>query len=103
MTEHDIQNDIRMALSEHGFCTFRANVGKVKLPDGRWFDTGLPKGFSDLFAVKAGKVYFLEVKKPGEEPSKEQRHFIEIMISRYGCTAGVVRSPDEALRLVGVV
>ena len=65
MTEQDIMNSIRLKLSEIGFTVFRANVGKIKLSDGRWFDTGLPKGFSDLFAVKDGKAYFIEVKKPG--------------------------------------
>ena len=45
MTEQDIMNSIRIKLSEMGFTVFRANVGKFKLADGRWFDVGLPKGF----------------------------------------------------------
>jgi hypothetical protein len=43
MTEHDIQNSIRLKLSELGYCVFRVNVGKFETADGRWFDTGLPK------------------------------------------------------------
>ena len=42
MTEHDIQNTIRLELSKLGWLTFRVNVGKVKMEDGRIFDTGLP-------------------------------------------------------------
>lgn len=36
MTEHDLQNSIRLRLSELGFMVFRANVGKVRLADGRF-------------------------------------------------------------------
>ena len=100
MTEHDIQNAIRLRLSELGFCVFRANVGKFQTKDGRWFDTGLPRGFSDLFAVRDGRVYFLEVKTDTGKPSKEQLNFIAVMRDRYGCVAGVVRSVEEAVELV---
>ena len=44
--EHKIQNQIRISLSDR--CTlFRVNVGKAYTKDGRYFDTGVPKGFSD--------------------------------------------------------
>lgn len=99
MTETDIMNLIRMNLSESGFTVFRANVGKIKLSDGRWFDTGLPKGFSDLFAVKDGKAYFIEVKKPGGVVRPEQINFIEQMQKR-GCIAGIAHSPEEAIEIV---
>lgn len=100
MTEGDIQNSIRIKLSEMGFATFRTNVGKVKLPDGRWFDTGLPKGHSDLYAVKDGRIYYLEVKRPGGKPSEAQLQFLKIMKERYGCVGGVVYSVEEAVELV---
>jgi len=100
MTEHDIQNLIRAELSARGFCVFRANVGKVKMQDGRWFDTGLPKGFSDLFAVRDGKIYFIEVKTPTGKVRTEQEHFLAVMRDRYGCAAGVVRSVEDAINLV---
>ena len=99
-SEHDIQNDIRLRLSELGFCVFRINVGKFKTADGRWFDTGVPKGYSDLTAIKNGKVYFLEVKTETGKASKEQMNFIAVMRDRYGCVAGIVRSVDDAVRLV---
>lgn len=99
MTETDIMNLIRVKLSEIGFTVFRANVGKIKLSDGRWFDTGLPKGFSDLFAVKDGKAYFIEVKKPGGTVSPEQINFIDQMQKR-GCIAGIAHSTEEAIEIV---
>ena len=100
MTEHDIQTEIRAAVSP--WCAiFRANVGKVKTPDGRWFSTGLPPGFSDLFGVRRrdGKAVFIEVKKPGGKVSPDQRHFIETMRS-FGAVAGICYSTEEAITLV---
>lgn len=100
MTEHDIQNSIRMKLSELGYCVFRVNVGRFKTQDGRWFDTGLPKGFSDLMAVKDGRVYFLEVKTETGKASPEQLNFLAVMRDRYGCVAAIVRSVEDAVRTV---
>ena len=101
MNEHSIQNAIRLRLSELGYCVFRANVGRFQTKDGRWFDTGLPRGFSDLFAVKDGRVYFLEVKTETGKPSEEQLKFLAVMRDRYGCVAEIVRSVDDAVRAVG--
>lgn len=101
-SEHEIQNQIRLELSKYGFCVFRINVGKFKLPDGRFFDTGVPKGFSDLFAVKDGKAYFIEVKNLDGKPTKEQTNFLTVMRNRYGCVTGIARSIEDALKLVGV-
>jgi len=39
--EHRIQNEIRLALSD-SCVIFRVNVGKVRTPDGRYFDAGVP-------------------------------------------------------------
>ena len=100
MTEHSIQNAIRLRLSELGFCVFRANVGRFQTKDGRWFDTGLPKGFSDLFAVKDGRVYFLEVKTETGKVRPEQVQFLAVMRDRYGCVAEIVRSVEDAVRTV---
>ena len=69
------------------------------MSDGRWFDTGLPKGFSDLLAVRNGKAYFIEVKVKPNKPSKEQLAFIETITNRYGCAAGVAYSVEDAERI----
>lgn len=98
--EHKIQNEIRVAVSE--FCIiFRTNVGKGFTKDGRYFDTGLPPGFSDLFGVRKadGKAVFIEVKTKKGKASEKQKHFIEIMQSA-GAIAGVCRSAEEAIALV---
>lgn len=98
--EHAIQNAIRIALSEYA-TVFRANVGKAYTLDGRFFDTGLPKGFSDLFGFRHsdGRIFFIEVKTPTGRLSKEQANFIQQM-QNYGAIAGVARSVDDALKII---
>lgn len=100
MTEQDLQNLIKLELSKMGFCVFRANVGKGRTVDGRYFSTGLPKGFPDLFAVKDGKIYFIEVKLPNGRLSKDQQHFINIMKNNYNTPAKVCRSVQDVLNFI---
>ena len=101
-TETDIMNEIRLALSAAGHMNFRANVGKVKLADGRWFSTGLPDGFSDLFGFRKtdAKIFFIEVKTPTGKLRKDQERFLTAMNQR-GAIVGVARSTEDALRIVG--
>ena len=99
MTEHDLQNTIRLELAKQGWVTFRVNVGKVKMHDGRWFDTGLPPGFSDLMALKEGRTVFIEVKAKKGKPSKVQLNFIEQM-KKNGFSAGVVYSLEDVKELL---
>lgn len=98
--EHRIQNEIRVALSE-SCIIFRGNVGKGYTKDGRYFDTGLPAGFSDLFGVRKsdGKAVFIEVKTKKGRPTAKQKQFIEAMRNA-GAIAGVCRSAQEAIALV---
>jgi hypothetical protein len=102
MSEHEIQNNIRLALSNEGFTVFRINVGKVKMQDGRWFDSGVPRGFSDLMAIKDGRVYFLEVKSAIGKATADQLSFIKQMENK-GCVAGIVRSVADAFSLVQII
>ena len=100
LSEHDIQNLIRMNLAKRNIVCFRANVGKVRTADGRYFDTGLPKGFSDLFGFRPdGRIFFIEVKNETGKLRPEQKKFIEQMQSR-GALAGVARSVEDAMRIV---
>lgn len=100
MKEIDVQNSIRLALNPYAVI-FRGNVGKVRMADGRFFDTGLPKGFSDLFGYRKsdGKMIFIEVKNEKGKLRKDQEHFINVM-KKYPVIVGVCRSADEAIKLV---
>lgn len=100
MTEHDIQNEIRAALSPYAVM-FRINVGSGRTVDGRFFNTGVPSGFSDLFGVRRsdGKAVFIEVKKPGGKVTDRQKNFLERM-KKIGAVTGIAHSTEEAIRLI---
>lgn len=102
MTEQDIQNLIRAALSEYAI-VFRTNVGKVRTADGRYFDTGLPKGHSDLYGFRKsdGRVFYIEVKTPKGRVRPEQEKFIDI-VTKNGALGGVARSVEDALKIIEV-
>lgn len=98
--EHELQNEIRLALSD-SCVLFRINVGGAYTEDGRWFSSGVPKGYSDLSGVRRsdGRAVFIEVKTPTGRIRPEQRDFIEAM-QKCGALAGFARSIEEAKRIV---
>lgn len=98
--EHDIQNRIRNETGDIAIL-FRANVGSGVTYDGRHFDTGLPKGFSDLFGFRLsdGRAVFIEVKNIMGRVRPEQQNFIEKMRS-YGALAGIARSVEDARKII---
>lgn len=100
MNEHDIQNEIRAAVSPYAVI-FRINVVTGKTVDGRYISTGVPPGFSDLFGVRRsdGKAIFIEVKKPDGRVSDRQKNFINIM-KKLGAIAGICYSAEEAIKLI---
>ncbi|MDO4720947.1 MAG: VRR-NUC domain-containing protein [Peptostreptococcaceae bacterium] len=100
--EIDIQNAIRLALQPYAY-TFRANVGLFFTKDGRPVQTGLPPGFSDLFGFRKsdGRMFFIEVKKPGGRRSEKQKQFIAAM-KRAGALAGFALSAEEALAILEI-
>lgn len=112
MTENDIQNQIRVALSPHGI-VFRTNSGDFWQGDTAYSKEfhqpvlinlrrvqGLPKGFSDLlFCGFNGRSGFIEVKKPRGKIRPEQTSFLNLMRS-YGYMAGIARSPEDALKII---
>ncbi len=98
--EHKIQNEIRLAVAP--YCDiFRINVGQGYTKDGRYFSTGVPQGFSDLFGVRKsdGKAVFIEVKTPKGRATEKQYNFIQMM-KLNGAIAGICRSAEEAVKLV---
>lgn len=101
MRESDLMRAIMIALSEHGHFVARANVGLFFTKDGRPIRSGLPVGFSDLFGHRAGdaRAFYLEVKQPGGRVTPQQILFLDAMKAR-GALAGVVRSIDDALKIV---
>ena len=99
--EQAIQDSIRVALAQEGYVVFRANVGKVKTADGRWFDSGLPSGFPDLVGYKPsnGRIFFIEVKTKTGRRRKDQVLFANGLRDK-NVIYGVARSSEEAVKIV---
>jgi len=96
-SESAILNEIRLALSGHGLI-FRMQSGNFELKDGRHIVCGI-RGMSDLLFIGQGYIAWFEVKNATNKPSPEQINFINVMRS-LGHIAGVVRSSEEALKLI---
>ena len=80
LSEHYIQNQIRLWCGDHGYPCFRCNVGKVLTAQNTWFDTGLPNGFSDLLILlPGGKVIFCECKTAKGRQREDQKNFQKLV------------------------
>lgn len=98
--EIEIQNAIRRELPKYGHFVYRGNVGKVKMIDGRWFDTGLPKGWPDLFGwTRNGKFFAIEVKNETGKLRHEQIQFGEFLKNQ-PIIYGVARNVEDAVNIV---
>lgn len=111
MSETDLQNQIRIALSKLGARIFRNQVGFYRLQDGRALRSGLCPGSSDLIGWRSIRVtpqmvghhiavfVAVEVKLPGQRPTPEQQQFLHA-VERAGGIAVVATSTDEAIEKV---
>lgn len=99
--EAEIQNQIRVAVSQHDCTIFRTNVGTVQTKDGRWFNTGLPQGHPDLYGFRHsdGKLIYIEVKNERGKLRPDQIRF-QNFIKQYPVLYGVCRSAEDAVKLV---
>jgi hypothetical protein len=95
-SERDIQNEIRLALSEK-YDLMRNNVGKIMV-DGRALKYGLCVGSADLIGLRRrdGRFVAIEVKTSVGKLSPEQRAFIA-RINASGGIAICARSAKDAL------
>lgn len=98
--EKQIQDAIRSGCADIARL-YRANVGVFKTLDGRVVNTGLPKGFPDLFGYRLsdGKFIAIEVKAPRGRVRLEQEQVLNSLISQ-GIPAGVARSVEEARHII---
>lgn len=125
-SEKSIQDRIRAHIGKRPDCRlFRNNTGmawrgqKQMSPPGMLIlhrpvpiKYGLAKGSSDLIGIKSlvvtpemvgqkvGLFVAIEVKRPGQKPTREQSDFIR-MVDTMGGLAGVVDSVEVADVLVG--
>ena len=101
VTEIEIQNAIRVALSEIGVVR-RNNVGTFYTPDGRAVAVGIP-GEADLTLFQnGGKTVFIEVKTRTGRQSAKQKHF-QKHFEQMGYEYIIMRSVDDARRYIEAV
>lgn len=100
-SEHQIQNEIRVALSAHHCTVFRVNVGTVHTNDGRIFSAGVPQGHPDLYGFRWSdqQVFYIEVKNERGKPRQDQIQFHQMLVQR-GVIHGIARSAEDAVRIV---
>lgn len=100
-SEHKIQNEIILKLSENGCHIFRSNAGKIRTESGRTIML-FPKGFPDLCGYRDsdGKFICIEVKNKTGRLRHDQEQFA-VMIKNFPVLYGVARSTDDALKIIG--
>lgn len=113
--ETKIQNSILIALSQAGCTVWRVEtagawVGRqihkdgntVTLANARMLTTGLCVGGADIIGIHqaTGRFIAVEVKTLKGRVSPEQQRFIDA-VKRAGGIAGVARSVEDALELIG--
>jgi len=87
--ESDIRRQIRDYLRLKGWFTFHLLQGLGSYP-----------GLSDLVALKAGQVLFIELKRPGgrqSEKQKEFQHNVEAQGCRYILARGIEDLQKEGI------
>lgn len=94
-----LQNQIRCALSAHGIC-IRLQSGVFMTDDCRPVRCGLP-GLPDLLWIGPnGRTVWIEVKTESGQIRENQKRFID-RLAEMGHTAGIARSVEQALELIG--
>lgn len=100
MSEMDLLNAVRLAASEKGCLIFRINVGQGLTKDGRFFNTGVPKGHPDLYGIRPdGRTFYIETKMHPRKPTREQCQFLLRVIEQNAC-AGVAYTVEEAMNII---
>jgi hypothetical protein len=98
MSETSLSKSIRLALNAAGFWCIR--IGSLKVKKGkRMIRSGEP-GVPDL-AVLSPCTGWLEVKRPGEDLSDDQKTW-HAKAARAGVRVAVVRSVREAVEVVSL-
>ena len=96
MTETEIKKQITDYLKARRFLIFRMNAGRVRI--GKRYIYLCPTGTPDLQVV-GPPSFWLEVKKPGEEPDEDQLKMHADLRAR-GHVVHVVWSLDDVIAIL---
>ena len=101
-SESTIQSEIMLELSKKGHTVWRSNAGKIKTHQG-YVVRLFPEGFPDLvgFRKNDGKFFVIEVKNANGKLREAQKRFAKFAEDK-PILYGVARSPEDALKIIGV-
>ena len=71
--------------------------------DSRTEHWGADSGWPDIFAVRGGRAYAIEIKVPPDKPTDEQREWLDRLGAVPGITEGVFRSSGDRARDLAVI
>ena len=98
MKESEIQRKCFDYLAKDGFFVWRNHVGGVKQAGGKFFSKNPNSGSPDIFALKNGLFFCLEIKTPIGKLSPHQASWLAKARS-HGAVTAVIRSLND-LQLV---
>ena len=110
MSEQQIQQEIRLAVSKGDTRVFRNNTGTLRDQHGRPVSFGLARGSADLIGWRTVTITpdmvgqriavftSIEVKTPTGRVKPEQQQWLDA-VQAAGGIAGVARSVEDALRI----
>ena len=104
MKESEIQKQIMNYLLQSPVVAWAyvTSAGTVRgVGGGRYFNIGFP-GLSDILGqLRDGRIFAIEVKRPGNIPTQEQREFLELVNENNGLgiwvdtVKGVIRELEK--------
>jgi hypothetical protein len=97
LSENDVEKACLDLVSLHGYYPIRLHAGLFRSADGKRWIRGVDKGTPDYIVLgKLGKrVFFLEVKRPGEHLRPDQEKKIWELEAFYSLDTAVVDNVEE--------
>lgn len=96
LTEHEIQQLCINWLRYHSFYVMRINAGRMNYEHNgkRKMVMLAERGTPDILAIKSGRCYFFEVKRPGKTPTEIQKMKMQ-ELEEYGAKCFVIHNIME--------
>lgn len=96
--ESDIQNAIIKWLEWNRFLVIKINNVGILKANGQYIPPR-QRGISDIIALKDGKFYAIECKRPGQKPTIYQEDFIK-QVQQHGGIGFVATSIDDVKKSI---